>query len=580
MIKLLKEEKTPLIIIFSIFVLCLIFGWGHFGDILIDCGREAYIPLSITKGSVLYKDIFCIYGPFAYLFNAFFIKIFGAKLSVYYVIGAVLSAFFTLAIYFISREFLSKLLSTLFTTLILFSVVFSTSIFNFIFPYSYSMLFAVVFSIWILYFLIRFIHTKEISWILYSMLLWGAICVSKVELTACIVPILTLFFIYSKNKISTLPKLLGCALFVPFLVYLVLFTQGVNFSDFAKNSYFLSKMLSGDSLRIFYSNYGILFFNTSIFKYYFLNTFFFVFVSAIYFSVSFFAIKIKEKIKRNSTLTFAFLFYFLILLFGDIPLQGIFALLPYFISIVFIIYCYKFLKSGEYNNPNFVSLLTLLLFSIFCALKNYHILLLAFYGSFSAPLLILSLVICLKNYFETNLLFHSRAQYELILSLFLLALILLYANSFVFGVIAESYHVKTKFGVQKVVKNIGQPFDDTINFLQNEMQQGDTLFVMPEGIMLNFLLGKKWDFYQTSFIPLDFDTFSEDNIINEVKINEPDYLVINTRNTKEYGYGVICNNYGQKTCQSILKNYNLEAAFGEKFRMYVFKLKSKKSYEK
>ena len=68
------KEKLPLTIILSLYLLLLFSTYGSYGNLFVDCGREAYIPYAISQGKYLYKDIFCIYGPFPYLFIAFFIK--------------------------------------------------------------------------------------------------------------------------------------------------------------------------------------------------------------------------------------------------------------------------------------------------------------------------------------------------------------------------------------------------------------------------------------------------------------------------------------------------------------------------
>ena len=78
----LIKEKIPLIIILGLYLISFIITWGHCGDLILDCGREAYIPYAIAHGKALYRDIFCIYGPFPYLFNTFFYKIFGANLAI------------------------------------------------------------------------------------------------------------------------------------------------------------------------------------------------------------------------------------------------------------------------------------------------------------------------------------------------------------------------------------------------------------------------------------------------------------------------------------------------------------------
>ena len=71
------------------------------GNLFVDCGREAYIPMQILKGEVLYKDIFNIYAPLSYLFNAFLFKLFGENLQVLYfagfiTFGSILTLFYKL----------------------------------------------------------------------------------------------------------------------------------------------------------------------------------------------------------------------------------------------------------------------------------------------------------------------------------------------------------------------------------------------------------------------------------------------------------------------------------------------------
>ena len=120
---------------------------------------------------------------------------------------------------------------------------------------------------------------------------------------------------------------------------------------------------------------------------------------------------------------------------------------------------------------------------------------------------------------------------------------------------------------------------EAISYLSNHSAKDDSLLVLPEGIMINYLTQKKWDFYQTSFIPLDFDTFGEDNIIKDVTNKRPDFIMFIKRDTSEYGKEYICKDYGIKTCKYIAKNYSFEGAFGEKFRVFLFKQKDIKQDE-
>ena len=47
----------------------LMAGWLRWPDLIIDYGREIYIPWRLSEGGVLYKDVFYYYGPLAQLLN-------------------------------------------------------------------------------------------------------------------------------------------------------------------------------------------------------------------------------------------------------------------------------------------------------------------------------------------------------------------------------------------------------------------------------------------------------------------------------------------------------------------------------
>jgi predicted membrane-bound mannosyltransferase len=56
-------------------------SWFKWPDLLIDYGRELYVPWQITQGKVLYRDINHLYGPLSHYLNAFLFQIFGTGLS-------------------------------------------------------------------------------------------------------------------------------------------------------------------------------------------------------------------------------------------------------------------------------------------------------------------------------------------------------------------------------------------------------------------------------------------------------------------------------------------------------------------
>ncbi len=52
-------------------------SWRRWADPLIDFGRELYLPWQINQGTVLYRDIDANYGPLSHYFNALVFRVFG-----------------------------------------------------------------------------------------------------------------------------------------------------------------------------------------------------------------------------------------------------------------------------------------------------------------------------------------------------------------------------------------------------------------------------------------------------------------------------------------------------------------------
>ena len=70
-------ENKFLVILWILSLVALLTFVGHYSGLLIDFGREVYYPEQILNGKILYKDLFNIYGPLAYQFNAILYKLFG-----------------------------------------------------------------------------------------------------------------------------------------------------------------------------------------------------------------------------------------------------------------------------------------------------------------------------------------------------------------------------------------------------------------------------------------------------------------------------------------------------------------------
>src|SRR5437016_2475231 len=58
----------------------LVWSWGTWPDVLIDFGRELYLPWQITRGRALYRDLAHINGPLSPYVNAAWFSLLGVSL--------------------------------------------------------------------------------------------------------------------------------------------------------------------------------------------------------------------------------------------------------------------------------------------------------------------------------------------------------------------------------------------------------------------------------------------------------------------------------------------------------------------
>mgnify|MGYP004681535081 CR=1 FL=1 len=245
MVKFFK--KNWIIICAEILIIVAFFTfYGKFGDSVIDSFREAYIPIRILDGKILYKNIFTIYAPFAYIFNATLFAIFGTKLHILYYAGLFSVMGICYLTYKISSFFLDKLCTTGILLFLIAGLVLSSNVFNPFFPYSYGILYGLLFVLCSIYFGLK--GKFPLAYLFCSL----AIC-SKYEFILSIIPLILLSrkTNWQRNVVSFI---------LPFLItFLPLFFMGLGFKDLITTLNLIGLMTATKSLGWFYSVTGLTF---------------------------------------------------------------------------------------------------------------------------------------------------------------------------------------------------------------------------------------------------------------------------------------------------------------------------------
>lgn len=535
----------------GLLILILIPTFAHHGHLLVDCGREAYYPTQILLGKVLYKDIFNIYGPFSYMFNAVLFKIFGINLNVLYLSGCVCAFLIVTLTYLIARKFFSEFLSFTICALISILGVLNTSLFNFIFPYSYGMLYGTVAVLLSILLLLKYSEKSEKNFYLYLSSFFAGLCiVNKYEFLPYILVIFYAAYKIKPLKFKQYSLLLLSLIIAPAFCFAILFLQGLRVADLTYAVLIINKMMHTKTLNYFYKHTGVFYHKDTLFMM-FKN-----FLKAL-FSIALIFLATTRK-KKIFAAFWAIISIIFILQTTDITS---FAFLPILISLWFI-----FNFKNIYNNTK---LMILTLSSILLSMKVYWGLLALSYGTYIISLPIITIIALIFDKFK------DRKINPLIISSYLIIISISFCFILGGALKDKSLAISTARGELYPERFLVKSTSNLIKYIQTNTKKTDTVMIFPEGQLINFLTERKSDDIYGSLIPLYVETFGEDNIIEHFKKTKPEYIIFNSWNYHEYYFKYICNDYAQNFCAFVAQNYAQEKVIdNDGFRYLIFKLKT------
>jgi 4-amino-4-deoxy-L-arabinose transferase-like glycosyltransferase len=179
---LTRQDARALLALAALFAAMLIGSWQRWTQPIVDHGREMNLPARILAGEILYKDVQCLYGPFAPHFNATLYSIFGTHLSTLHTSGLICALLILLMIYWLARQLMGRweaLLAAGFVLVI--CAIKSTA--NYVSPYAFAALYGLVFALGSLVCTVRYLRGNRVHWIFWSGLCAGLALISKPEAT-------------------------------------------------------------------------------------------------------------------------------------------------------------------------------------------------------------------------------------------------------------------------------------------------------------------------------------------------------------------------------------------------------------
>jgi len=138
--------------------------WAAWGYLTADCGREMYVPLVLSQGKTLYKDIWYLYGPAAPYFNSYLYRLFGVHLSVLYWAGSLSALGSAIFLYLAGMRLSSRFVGWV-AGAILLTQSFHHSLFSFPLPYSFASVYGCLTACLFLWLLISAANSRSSLWV-------------------------------------------------------------------------------------------------------------------------------------------------------------------------------------------------------------------------------------------------------------------------------------------------------------------------------------------------------------------------------------------------------------------------------
>lgn len=577
-LKFNKNDIWALSIIAVIFFIFAAIYGNHYINLLIDVGREVYYPELVLKGKLLYKDLFNLFGPLSYQLNAFIYYIFGIKISNLLLFSEICGFIITCLIYLLNRFFFDSKISFFITFFMMAISVFAKNVFNFIFPYSLALLYSyLTFLAAVLCFLYSFKFEQKRNLLLFlSYFFMGISIASKFEY----LPFIFILAFYSlfvfKQKFKFLLINIVSLLFVSVLSWGILFIQGLTIADILNNLHYITAHVTSKSLEYFYKHSTGTYFSLSLFDEIKIKHIIILLTFVAIESTVYTLIHGKWIIKLFATVIVGLFFYTVLFV------NYYFFFLPYFVYIYFFYHIFKNVKNKNFDLKNDI-MFAFCLVTVVSILKTAFLINVNIYGTYSLLFPLIMLIYACSE--EISKLFPKISADEIkgiFASILVVLSITLFTETFLIFVYKYDY-IKSERGFVYDNDMLIHTTKHLIEYLEKNVSKDKSVLVIPEGVMINYITGydmKLYNYY--SLLPTFIDTFGIDKILDDIKSKKIDYIVINTRELKEYGGTAIdCDNYNyifnemtdneKRICKFILENYEKQISFHSYIKYDVYK---------
>ncbi len=555
------------------FVALGVWTWGNWPDVLVDFGRELYIPWRIGAGDVLYRDLAYFNGPLSPYVNALVFQILGASVRSLFLANLGLLALFTALGHRLLVELgdrFSALLATLvFLCVFAFGQLVGIGNYNFVAPYSHEVTHGLMLGVGALAALSSWRRSGASSSLAVGGAAIGLALLTKPEtaLAAAIGGIVTFAIGLKRAEQSEHAKrstaIFAASIGAPIAIATLLLATAMPFGDALRAiATPWTSLVSSDATSLEFYRVGMGLdrpAENALAMLEWAGFWIAAFVPAL---LAAFALKSNDRAARLTSFAVLAIYAAALIAFeGAIPWLSAAKPLPIFAALALGIIGAK-LARGENNERGqfaapFAAFALVLLAKMALNARVQH------YG-FALALPATWIPVTALAAWIPNELDRRGARGDF-----------LRAAAFASFAVFAFAHLEVTAGFlakKKVVVGVNRDaFTSDIRgeFVNRAVAElaatppESTFAVLPEGVTLNFLARRKSSSRFVNFMPPEVLLFGEDAMLADFVAHPPERIVLVHKDTREYGFALFGRDYGVKLMDWVRANYAAEAPIGD-----------------
>jgi hypothetical protein len=550
----------------------VVWTWQTWADVTIDFGRELYVPWQMTEGKVLYRDIAYFNGPFSPCVNYVWFRLFGVSIRTLVLCNLVILA----GLVWLTRALFLRVAGPLAATsaclVLLIGFSFGQPNYNFVCPYSHDLTHGIVLSTAAIFCINCYGKNRKVSFAAGAGLMLGLAFLTKPEVFAAAAPAVILGLALTLQLERPLPRRRAAVLasfvvaaLAPVLAAFALLGRVMETRDAWRGVLGGWAFIFNEELRRqpFYRNVmgasdieqSLLAISRAMGW----QGLFFLCVAGLAFAL-------RKQATYRAWIAAGLFCLPAVYILRRLALSNLVRPMPVVMLALGAACCAALLKSGlsPEARQRMVVRMMLATFGLVLLAKILFKVQVAHYGfALAMPAALLSTVTVLDwipaliaRIGGSGAVFRAGS----------LALLLLAGTDLLRGFERVLNHKTYAVGSgSDLIRTDGRAhfINRLLEEIQRRLSPKDTLLVLPEGVMLNYLSRRVNPPPYINFMPPELIMFGEETMLAAFKAHPPDYVVLLHKDTSEYELPYFGEDYGREIYRWVTTHYSPVKLWGD-----------------